>query len=168
MKWYAISGTWKVTNTEVQQDVENEVRKIIEKGDGIVTGGALGVDYFATQTVLKYGDVLKQLKLCLPIKVHDFCNHYLKRADEGVITKNQAQMIVKQLSEVKKMAENSIFDDWGYTKADRESYFARNTEIIKICDILFGFQVNNSEGTQDAINKARELGKKVIVKKYNI
>lgn len=56
MKWYAISGTWKITTPQVQEDVERVVREIISKGDGIVTGGALGVDYVATQIVLNEGN----------------------------------------------------------------------------------------------------------------
>ncbi len=94
MRWYAISGTWKLTNEKVQREVREKVQKILEAGNGIVTGGALGVDYYATQAVLDFGDVPRQLKLCLPIKVKDFCNHYLNRANEGVITQSQAKEIV--------------------------------------------------------------------------
>lgn len=37
MKWYAISGTWRLTNEQIKKDVVKEVRKIIDNGDGIVT-----------------------------------------------------------------------------------------------------------------------------------
>lgn len=168
MKWFAISGTWKLTNEKVREDVEREVRDIIENGDGIVTGGALGVDFFATETVLKYGDVSKQLKLCLPIRVEDFCSHYLKRAKEGVISLEDGRMIVEQLLKVKENSKKSIFDDWGFVEANKESYFFRNSKIIEMCDVLFAFQVNDSLGTQDAVNKAIDLGKEVKVKKYYI
>ena len=43
MKWYGITG-WRKTSPEVEADVRKTVREIIERGDGIVTGGALNVD----------------------------------------------------------------------------------------------------------------------------
>ena len=52
MKWIAIAGTWKLINTRVEEDVRNEVREIIAHGDGIISGGALGVDYIATDEAL--------------------------------------------------------------------------------------------------------------------
>ena len=168
MKWYAISGSWRIINNKVKKDLEEIVKGIILKGNGIITGGALGVDYIATQVVLDYGNVKKQLKIYLPIKLEDFCMHYFKRADEGVITKEQAEQITKQLKEVKRISPKSIFDDTNYNKANIESYYARNTSIIENCDELYAFQVNESKGTQDAINKAKKLGKKATMKKYAI
>jgi hypothetical protein len=41
MKRYAISGTWKLCNKQVQRDVELIVKEIIHRGDGIITGSAL-------------------------------------------------------------------------------------------------------------------------------
>lgn len=168
IKWYAISGSWRIINNGIKKDLEDIVKEIIFKGDSIITGGALGVDYIATQVVLDYGNVKKQLKIYLPIKLDDFCIHFFKRVDEGIITKEQAEMITIQLNEVKRISPKSIFDDTGYNKANVESYYARNTSIIRNCDELYAFQVNESKGTQDAINKARKLGKKVMVKKYTI
>ena len=168
MKWYAISGSWRIINNKVKKDLEEIVKGIILKGNGIITGGALGVDYIATQVVLDYGNVKKQLKIYLPIKLEDFCMHYFKRADEGIITKEQAEIITKQLKEVKRISPKSIFDDTNYNKANIESYYARNTSIIENCDELYAFQVNESKGTQDAIDKAKKLGKKATLKKYAV
>ncbi len=168
MKWYAISGSWRTTNKRVKKDVIRVVKKIVKKNDGILTGGALGVDYTATQTVLKYGNPEKQLKIYLPIKLKKFCKHYFKRAGEGVITQEHAEKIVKQLRKLKKIIPENIHDEWGYKKADKESYYARNTKIVEDCDELYAFQANNSKGTQDAVNKASKAGKTVHLRKYNI
>lgn len=46
--------------------------------------------------------------------------------------------------------------------------FERNTKIIQDSDIILAFQLNSSRGTQDSIDKARQLGKKVIVYTNNI
>ena len=61
MRWIAISGSWRTVNEEVKKDVESAVRTIIKNGDGIVTGGALGVDYVATQLIWKKA-ILKNSK----------------------------------------------------------------------------------------------------------
>jgi hypothetical protein len=168
MKWYAISGSWRTTNDEVKTDVEKIVKKIILAGDGIITGGALGVDYIATNVVLKIGNPRKQLKLYLPIKLENLCKHFFKRAEEGVITKEQAEIITSQLKEVEKICRNCIHDDWGFSKANIESYYARNTKIVENCEVLYAFQVNDSKGVQDAIDKAKKLGKETHIKKYYI
>lgn len=168
MKWYAISGSWRQAGDDVKNDVITVVKKILREGNGVVTGGALGVDYFATKAVLECGDLKTQLRLYLPIKIDKFCRHYFKRASEGVITKKQAEQITSQLELVAKLAPNSIFDEWGFTEANAESYYARNTKIIENSDELYAFQVNNSQGTQDAIDKAKKMNKKVHLKKYTI
>lgn len=49
MKWILFTGTWRLTNEEVEKDVCKAAREVIERGDGIVTGGATGVDYFAIE-----------------------------------------------------------------------------------------------------------------------
>ncbi|MFA7717531.1 MAG: hypothetical protein WC875_02355 [Candidatus Absconditabacterales bacterium] len=168
MKRYGISGSWRKTDEIVASDVKETVSNIIKSGDGIVTGGALGVDYIATEIVLTLGDPKTQLKIYLPISLDKFCSHYHKRAEEGVITKEQAEIITSQLKKVFEIAPNSIRDTTPYTKANVESYYARNSTIIEECDELCAFQVNDSQGTQDAIDKANELGKPAIVKKYSI
>lgn len=167
MKWIAISGS-RETNNQIEKDVQIIVRKILEKEYGVITGGALGVDYIATQTVIDYGNVKEQLKIYLPIKLNDYFKHYLLRADEMVITKKQTNALISQLKRVKSLSPKSIIDKIIYTKANVESYYARNTSIVKNCDILYAFQVNESKGTQDTINKARKLNKKVVVKKYTL
>lgn len=39
MKWILFTGTWRLTNSDVEQDVRNAVREVIERGDGVLTGG---------------------------------------------------------------------------------------------------------------------------------
>lgn len=53
MKWIAISGSWRNANSQVEKDVRETVKQITVKGNGIVTGGALGVDYWALDEALK-------------------------------------------------------------------------------------------------------------------
>lgn len=168
MKWIAVVGSWRKYNDQIKRDVQTVVRKILLDGDGIVTGGALGIDYFATQTILDMKKTGKHIRIFLPIKLTGFCKHYRRRADEGVITHPQADMIITQLKKVYKINKKAIIDNTRYAKANIESYYARNTEIVKSCNEVYAFQVNDSKGVQDVIDKARKLRKVVHVKKYVI
>ena len=168
MRWFAISGSWREADERVKADVERAVRKIVVDGDGIVTGGALGVDAFATQVVLEEGDPARQLIIFLPIPFDAYCRHMERRCGEGVITEAQRDLIISQLSEVRERSPACISDESGYTKAGKESYYARNTTIVEQADELFAFQVNGSKGTQDAIDKARDFGKPVSLWTYTV
>lgn len=42
MKWILFTGTWKLTNKEVEEDVRTAAREAITRGDGVLTGGQQG------------------------------------------------------------------------------------------------------------------------------
>ena len=166
MKWVAISGSWRKTNEEVENDVRQAVREIIKRGDGIVTGGALNVDYFATDEALKVNPEAKQIKVCLPVTLELFSAHYRKRADEGVITHQQAEELITQLTALKKTNPSALIENEKNTIVDKDTYYERNTKVMDLSNELYAFQVNDSEGVQNTVNKARENGKFVELKKY--
>jgi len=166
MKWVAISGSWRKTNEEVENDVRQAVREIIKRGDGIVTGGALNVDYFATDEALKVNPEAKQIKVCLPVTLELFSAHYRKRADEGVITHQQAEELITQLMALKKTNPSALIENEKNTIVDKDTYYERNTKVMDLSNELYAFQVNDSEGVQNTVNKARENGKFVELKKY--
>lgn len=39
MKWILFTGTWRLTNQEVESDVREAAREVLARGDAIVTGG---------------------------------------------------------------------------------------------------------------------------------
>ena len=53
-----------------------------------------------------------------------------------------------------------------YKKYGRAAPFIRNTQIVEFADEVFAFWDGKSNGTRDAINKAKKLGKKVYVTHY--
>jgi hypothetical protein len=118
--------------------------------------------------VLKFGNPKKQLKVVLPIKLNKFIEHFKKRVKEKVIIRKQFKEITSQWLEIKKASPESILDETNFQEANEESYFARNQTIINLCNELYAFQVNESKGVQDAINKAKAQGKIVHLKKYEI
>jgi len=161
MKWIGISGSWRKTNSKVETDVRNLVREVIAKGDGIVTGGALGVDYFATDEVLKLNPSAKQIKVYLPTTLQIYATHYRKRAKEGVITRTQAEELISQLEKLAKLNPSAVIVNRENKLVNTDTYYQRNMEVVNASDELVAFQVNGSQGTQDAINKAEQQGKKV-------
>lgn len=155
MKWVAISGSWRNCTTDVAHDVRADVATIMQRGDGIVSGGALGVDYCATEEAMKHDRECKRIRIYLPTTLERYLAHYQKRSEEGVISSEQAQILEKQLTLLKKRNPAAIIEHPKNSAPTKETYYERNTAIILASDELLAYHVNNSEGTQDAITKAK-------------
>ena len=168
MKWIAISGSWRKTNKEVEEGVRSFVRNVVGQGDGIVTGGALNVDYFATDEVLKLDFEAKHIKVFIPVTLELYSAHYRKRAKEGVITEKQAEMLIAQLEELKRRNPKALIENKKNTVVDKDTYYDRNSIIVENSNELAAFQVNNSEGVQDTMDKAKERGMKIYHRSYTI
>jgi predicted AlkP superfamily phosphohydrolase/phosphomutase len=168
MKWVGISGSWKATSAEVEKDVREIVRSVLKQGNGIVTGGALNVDYFATDEMLLNDPDATHVRVFLPSTLERYALHYRMRAEEGVITSEQAERLIAQLTELKRRNPDALIENRENEIIDNESYFQRNTAVVEVSDDLIAFQVNNSPGTQDTMEKARSLGKTVTLKQYSV
>lgn len=168
IKWVGISGSWRKINQQIESDVRNSIRPLIKQGNGIITGGALGVDYIATDEVLKLNPSLDLLKIFLPVKLDVYESHYKKRADEGVITNKQAEDLILQLKKIKELNPKSIIENQINTEANIDTYYERNTQIVNHSDELIAFHVNESKGTQDTIDKANKKGIPVKIFTYTI
>ena len=168
MKWIAISGSWKKTNQQVENDTRATVRRIIARGDGIVTGGALGVDFIATDEAIKFFPAGERIKIFLPVTLDIYASHYRKRAGEGVITREQAEELINQLQGIKGINPSTVVEDITQESVDREAYFRRNSEVVEVADELVAFWVNESEGVGDTIQKARAKGIPIDIHSYQI
>ncbi|MCR4261087.1 MAG: DNA-protecting protein DprA [Candidatus Colwellbacteria bacterium] len=166
MKWIGISGSREaLPGTKAEEDVRREVRDIITRGDGIVSGGALGIDYFATDEALKLNPSAEQIKIFLPTTLEIYAKHYRSRAEEGVITKEAAEVLIQQLETLQKSNSESLIENKGNAVVDKQTYYERNTDVMDASDEILAFRVTNSGGTQDTIDKAREKG--TPVKEFN-
>jgi len=155
-------------NKKLEDDIRASIRKIFAMGNGIVSGGALGVDYVATGEALKLNPTADKIKIFIPTTLEVFAAHYRKRAKERVIKKKQAEILIEQLTKIKKINTASIIENEDNKILDKETYYERNSAIIEAADELLSFHVNQSLGTKDAIVKAHEKGIPVKVFTYII
>jgi len=165
VKWYGVSGSWRPISRELIDDVQIAISNIMEAGDGIVSGGALGVDYIATRKALQHNPKANRIKIIIPASLEIFSTHFRKQAEQGVIMSEQAETLIELLTVIR---DKGSLTEMGYTELDTESYYARNSEVVHASNELLAFQVNNSSGTQDTIDKAHSSGKTVTLKQYRI
>lgn len=168
MKWVGISGSWRKMTPELERDVRRCVKEIISQDGGIVSGGAWGVDWVATDEVLKLDPTAQKIKIFLPTTLEIYAAHYRKRAKEEVITEKQAEELINQLLNIKKINPDAIIENPNNKVVGKDTYYERNSEIINVADELIAFHVNESLGTKDAIDKARKKGIPVKVFTYTI
>jgi predicted Rossmann fold nucleotide-binding protein DprA/Smf involved in DNA uptake len=89
MKWILFTGTWRLTNKEVEEDVRKAVREVLFNGNGIITGGALGVDLIAVDELIKNDINCKNLRVIIPSKIDLYMTHLWKAVEEGRISKEE-------------------------------------------------------------------------------
>ena len=167
MKWVGISGSWRVTDAQVEHDVRLIVKETLKNGHGIVAGGALGVDYIATDEALSYDLKGDQIKVYLPTSLQTYCAHFFNRAKENVISPDQAESISKQLEILKSRNPDALIE-MDFSECTPQTYYARNQKVIDASTSLFAFHVNKSEGVQDAIDRAKSQNKPITVKSYTL
>lgn len=165
ISWMGITGSWRSTNIAINRAVRQTVREAIAANKGIVTGGALRVDYFATDEALRRDRTGTHLKVIIPTSLDIYCNHYHTAAEEGKCTRRQARQLEKQLHRVKKLGR---LVEMKYTAVNQETYYYRNTEVINSSTELVAFHVNGTAGVQHAIDEAQKRGLQVTIHRYTL
>jgi hypothetical protein len=163
MTWVAISGSWRYAPPGLPDAVRREVAAALAAGKKIVTGGALGVDYWATETALSIDQA--RLKVILPTSLAVYAAHYRRRATERVIPAEQAEDLIRQLETVAR-AGGLVEHPERPQVVDVTTYYLRNQDVVDMADELVAFQVNASGGTQDTVDRARLKGIPVTVFTY--
>jgi hypothetical protein len=161
--WVAVSGSWRYAPPGLPEAVHREVAAALGAGKSIVTGGALGVDYWATETALSIDAA--RLKVILPTSLATYAAHYRQRAAEGVISVRQAEDLIAQLEAVAQ-AGGLVEHPERAQVVDVTTYYLRNQDVVDVADELLAFQVNASGGTQDTVDRARLKGMPVVVFTY--
>lgn len=146
MRWIAISGSWRNCTKDVELDVRKVVREVMSRGDGIVVGGAPGVDYFATDESIKMDPQAKHVRIFLPTSLRFYLTHTNYRANEGVVKKDDAELLVKQLENVHKINPSAIVEQKdipGNRYVEKKQYYGRNGAIVASADELIVNKINN-------------------------
>lgn len=168
MKWCLFTGTWRLTNSEVEQDVRAAVREVLSRGDGIVTGGATGVDYFTVDELSKFDPNFTRLRIFLPTTLSDYIEDYQLHWLCEPITDQDIVKLEAQLAEVKKKNPAALVE-LPHTNITQVEYSLRHLDEVKYSDMVYAFQVNKSTGTQDTIEKAKAAGLPIVLhKEYSI
>lgn len=168
MKWCLFTGTWRLTNAEVEEDVRAGVREVLSRGDGVVTGGATGVDYFAMDELSKLDPNFQKLKVFIPALLPAFIIDYRNNWQHAPITAHDIDALEALLYDMQKKNPNALFE-LPETIITQEHYDLRHNDEVKCSDMVYAFQVNASTGTQDTINKARAAGLPIALhKQYSI
>lgn len=168
MKWVLFTGTWRLTNSEVENDVRAAAREVLARGDGIVTGGATGVDYFAMDEAMKLFPDASHLKVVIPAGIMHYIHDYHTNWCTKPITKEVIDRLEKLLYSIQAAKKDAV-DEKPYEIITQDHYNLRHEEEVKISDEVYVFQVNGSTGTQDTIDKAVKSGLPITLhKKYTI
>ena len=75
-----------------------------------------------------------------------------------------ADTIAEQIAMYMGIPTKIFLPNWD--KHGKSAGFVRNTQIVENSDIIIAFWDGLSKGTLDSINKAKSLGKRVIVHNY--
>jgi len=172
MKWIGISGGWRKTNLKIENDVRDAVSKIMKRGDGIISGGALNVDYIALDEALKINPTAERIKIFLPTTLEKYSEHYKRQAALGNITLEQAENLIQQLTKLKKLNPKSLAEnpDTNFTDENKKDrYYQRNSKVVEASDELIAFHIKTDAsegmGTADTIEKAKR--KDIPIKLYS-
>ena len=170
MQWVIFTGTWRLTNAEVENDVRGAARHIFERGDGLVTGGATGVDYFAMHEWLKLDPGCKRIRTFIPAKLNHYVADYRKNWKHFPVNDDMIdnlEHILLTMRERNPQALNEADIDTG--PISQSMYDLRHADEVANADAVYAFQVNNSTGTKDTIDKAVAAGLPVLLhKSYRI
>lgn len=170
MNWILFTGTWRLTNAQVENDVREATREVLLRGDGIVTGGATGVDYFCMNEAFELDPSCSKLRIFIPAPLEIFIKDYRKNWCTLPVTQADIDALETLLTQIKAVNPQAMFEahheDIDITQAD---YDLRHNEEVTYSNEVYAFQVNNSTGTQDTINKSIQAGLPVTLhKKYTI
>lgn len=168
MKWILFTGTWRLTNQEVEDDVRTAVRDVLTRGDGVVTGGGTGVDHFVIDELKKHDPQFEKLKVFIPTSLEEYIHDYRTNWLHAPITSEDIDKLEACLKEVKSIRPDAMYE-LPYTNITQVEYNLRHLDEVKNSDEVYAFQVNESAGTQDTINKSKEAGLPITLhKKYTI
>lgn len=168
MKWILFTGTFRLTDKRVEADVRQAVRDVIANGNGVLTGGATGVDYFAMDEAFKIDPTCAHLKVIIPADLESYIEDNRANGVLAPLTMRDIDELARVLRAIKRVNPRNLVE-MPYTSISQEHYDLRDREEVRAAQEVYAFQVNESTGTQDTIAKAVANGIKLTMhKQYRI
>lgn len=110
-----------------------------------------------------------RLKVIIPTHLENYIHDYHTNWLTFPVTSDNIDMLEKVLIQLKEVQPEHLIEMKNDHEITQENYDLRHNEEVKISDEVYAFQVNNSTGTQDTIDKARIAGLPISLhKKYTI
>ncbi len=165
MKWIAISGSWRITTDEIERLVREDVAAFMRLGDGLVSGGAVGVDLVALEEAMVHDRMAERIKIFLPTMLELFSEHMRNRVVENIVSDRETERLIHKLEELKSINADSLVEGNASIPITREAYYQRNSMIVENADEMHSFRVvselSQGLGTDAAVRKAKENGIRV-------
>jgi hypothetical protein len=100
---------------------------------------------------------------------YELVKNTLSKMDISLVVSGSAMgadRLGEQYAEENSIPTKIFLPDW--ERLGKGAGIIRNTDIINECEIVVAFWDNKSRGTLDSINKAKKLGKKLIIINYEL
>jgi predicted Rossmann fold nucleotide-binding protein DprA/Smf involved in DNA uptake len=165
-KWLAVIGTREV-NPEISRAVRREIQTALADGWSIVSGGATGVDHEAATLVYQSGGV-SRLKIYLPTTLDIYIKGLKSRASAGKCLPRDVVATIRLLQKIQSENPTIIIENHQFTTVNKQSFHARNNQIMEFCDAVMAFRANQSPGTTYTISMAQKLGKPIQVFDFRV
>ena len=172
------SCSWRTINQDVINDNAHIIRKVLDKGLGIINGGALGGDWISNEIVLKEGNPINQLRVVLPVNRFAYMEHFCNVLEKKVVNRTQADSLVNQLKYIDKnfpwiIFDKTHFDEKKFLEPENDEYrkncyHFRDGLVAYGCDGLAALWVNASRGVEDTIKRTKFMKKPLITISYTI
>lgn len=111
-----------------------------------------------------------KIRIFLPANIDHYIEDYYKNWCQEPVTKEDIanlESLLRHIQEKNPSAMLEMKHDGGDITQDH--YDVRHNEEVTFADEVYAFQVNNSTGTQDTIDKAIKAGLPITLhKKYSI
>lgn len=158
MKWVLFTGTWRLTNATMEQDVRSDARRMLLHGNGIVTCGTTGANYFAATEALRFDPTGGHLKIFIPSNLTNYLRVYREKWKLSPITTKDIDKLEDCLLQLKKANPEHLIELPFDGDIEREHYnFCHKKEMSFACEV-HAFHVNNSDGTQLTLDEAERSG----------
>ena len=169
MRWIGISGS-RTTDERVLADVIADVAELMLRGDGVIAGGALGVDYCAAAEALRHDADAARIRVIIPAELDKYRAYFERQLRKGDRRNNNAtpENVAALLDQLGHLKARDALLELQHAQVNAESFHARNRAIVARASELRAYCVNRSSGTMYTARQAELAGIPATVRHYAV